>query len=119
MSITKKRLKQIINEEISGLLEGGALGHQDAPPPAVSGQDASKTAVAKAYENMMTRARTHMDLFKERASDIEKRQYLTLIADYLGINIKSDVSRLGGEQAASAKRRAKMAAKTARTTAGE
>ena len=113
MSMTKKRLKQIIKEEISGLLEAEPADRPGAPPTAVSGRDASKTAVSTAFEKMMSRAQTHMDIFKERASDVEKRQYLTLIADYLGINIKSDVSRLGGEQAATAKRRAKMAAKTA------
>jgi len=90
MSMTKKRLKQIIKEEIFPLLEVGALGDQSDALTAVTGQDASKAGAQKAYDDMMSRARTHVDVFKDNASDVEKRQYVALIADYLGINIKDD-----------------------------
>ena len=99
MNIDKARLKQIIKEEVTKILENP----EQKAPQAPGAKDASKARAQFTLDKVNSLAGKYIKDFAQKADDVAKREFLSVMARTLGINIGQDVARLKQTQAAQTK----------------
>ena len=99
MNISEARLKQIIKEEVNKILENP----EQKTPQAPGAEDASKSSAQLALNKVNSLAGKHIKEFARKADDVAKREFLSVMARVIGIDIGQDVARLKQTQAAQTK----------------
>lgn len=99
MNIDKTRLKQIIKEEVAKILENPEQKAQQAP----GAKDASKSRAQFVLNKVNSLAGEHIRDFAKKADDVAKREFLSVMARAIGVDIGQDIARLKQTQAAQTK----------------
>jgi hypothetical protein len=99
MKVDKAKLKQIIKEEVTRILENP----EQKAPQAAGAQDAQKARAQIVLDKINSLAGKYIKDFAQKADDVAKREFLSVMARAIGVDIGQDVTRLKQTQTAQTK----------------
>jgi hypothetical protein len=107
MNVTKERLREIIREEVERFDEGPPAPGQSSHDPRYRSNagDAKKALAQFTLKKVLQLAKQPLEDLVSKGDVVAKREFLTILATKLGIDIKGEVSKLGAMQQTQARAR--------------